>query len=78
MRIAGIDAGRVTNIDLVEHDGSLRAQVRIALPTTLYKKLKQDVKVTIQPSLTGTAAREHRRVRAVERRLAERASGAGG
>jgi phospholipid/cholesterol/gamma-HCH transport system substrate-binding protein len=55
VRIAGIDAGRVTNIDLVEHEGSLRAQVRIAMPTHLYKKLKQDVKVTIQPSLTGTA-----------------------
>lgn len=55
VRIAGIDAGRVVDIDLVEHEGSLRARVKIALPATLYKKLKQDVKVTIQPSLTGSS-----------------------
>jgi phospholipid/cholesterol/gamma-HCH transport system substrate-binding protein len=29
--------------------------VRIDLPTYLYKKLRQDVKVTIQPSLTGSS-----------------------
>jgi phospholipid/cholesterol/gamma-HCH transport system substrate-binding protein len=55
VRIAGIDAGRVVDIDLIEHEGSLRARVRIALPATLYKKLRQDVKVTIQPSLTGSS-----------------------
>ena len=55
VRIAGIDSGRVVHIDLIEHDGSLRARVRIALPIALYKKLKQDVKVTIQPSLTGSS-----------------------
>ena len=53
VRIAGIDAGRVVEIDLMEYEGSLRARVRIALPTHLAKKLRQDVKVTIQPSLTG-------------------------
>lgn len=55
VRIAGIDAGRVVDIDLIEHEGSLRARVKIALPTHLYKKLRQDVKVTIQPSLTGSS-----------------------
>ena len=53
VRIAGIDSGQVVDVDLAEHDGSLRARVRIALPVRLFKKLKQDVKVAIQPSLTG-------------------------
>ena len=53
VRIAGIDAGRVVDIDLFEYEGSLRARVRISLPVKLAKKLKQDVKITIQPSLTG-------------------------
>lgn len=53
VRIAGIDAGRVADIDLIEYEGTLRARVRITLPTHLAKKLRQDVKVTIQPSLTG-------------------------
>ncbi len=53
VRIAGIDVGRVDSIDLVEYEDSLRARVKIAMPTHLAKKLHQDVKVTIQPSLTG-------------------------
>jgi phospholipid/cholesterol/gamma-HCH transport system substrate-binding protein len=53
VRIAGIDAGRVVAVDLDDSEGSLRARARIAIPTSLAKKLKQDVKITIQPSLTG-------------------------
>ncbi len=53
VRIAGIDAGRVNDIDLIEYEGTLRARVRISVPVRLAKKLKQDVKITIQPSLTG-------------------------
>jgi phospholipid/cholesterol/gamma-HCH transport system substrate-binding protein len=53
VRIAGLDAGNVIDLSLVEVDGALRAQVRLSLPTTLLKKLKQDVKVTIVPGLTG-------------------------
>jgi phospholipid/cholesterol/gamma-HCH transport system substrate-binding protein len=53
VRVAGIDAGRVIDIDLVEYEGTIRARVRIALPVHLAKKLRQDVKVTIQPNLTG-------------------------
>ena len=53
VRIAGIDSGQVVDVDLADHKGSLRARVRIALPVRLFKKLKQDVKVAIQPSLTG-------------------------
>ncbi len=53
VRIAGIDSGHVSAIDLIDFEGSMRARVRIALPKLLASKLKQDVKVTIQPSLTG-------------------------
>lgn len=54
VRIAGIDAGQVVGVELSdESDGSLRARVRIALPTKLAKKLRQDVKITIQSGLTG-------------------------
>jgi phospholipid/cholesterol/gamma-HCH transport system substrate-binding protein len=53
VRIAGIDAGRVQDIDLVDHEGFLQARVRITLPVHLARKLRQDVKITIQPSLTG-------------------------
>jgi phospholipid/cholesterol/gamma-HCH transport system substrate-binding protein len=55
VRVAGIDAGRVVDIDLIEYEGSLRARVRLAVPVQLARKLKQDVKVTIQPNLTGNA-----------------------
>ncbi len=53
VRVAGLDTGNVTDLDLVEVEGSLRARVRITLPANLVKKLRQDVKVTIQPALTG-------------------------
>src|SRR5262249_28864195 len=45
--------GRVVDITLTEIEGTLWARVRIALPTTLAAKLRQDVQVTIQPSLAG-------------------------
>src|SRR3954467_12054964 len=44
-RVAGLDAGRVTDINLTEIEGTLWARVRIALPTALANKLRQDVKV---------------------------------
>ena len=53
VRIAGIDAGRVVDVDLIEYEGTLRARARVALPTHLALKLKQDVTITIQPALTG-------------------------
>ncbi len=53
VRIAGLDAGNVIDLSLVEVDGSLRAQVKLSLPANLLKKLRQDVKVTIVPGLTG-------------------------
>jgi phospholipid/cholesterol/gamma-HCH transport system substrate-binding protein len=53
VRVAGLDAGRVVDINLTEIEGTLWARVRIALPTALAGKLRQDVKVTIQASLAG-------------------------
>jgi phospholipid/cholesterol/gamma-HCH transport system substrate-binding protein len=53
VRVAGLDTGNVVDTDMVEVDGMLRAKVRISLPASLVKKLRQDVKVTIQPALTG-------------------------
>ncbi len=53
VRVAGLDAGNVVDLDLVEVEGTLRARVRISLPANLVKKLKQDVKVSITPGLTG-------------------------
>ncbi|WP_422925210.1 MlaD family protein [Singulisphaera sp. PoT] len=55
VRIAGIDAGRVSDIDLTEIDGTLRAKLKISLPVRLAKKLRQDVKITIQESLAGSS-----------------------
>ncbi len=53
VRVAGLDTGNVVKVDLVEVEGMLRARVRISLPATLVKKLRQDLKVSIQPALTG-------------------------
>jgi phospholipid/cholesterol/gamma-HCH transport system substrate-binding protein len=54
VRVAGIDAGRVVDLDLTDQiDGFLRVRVKLALPTELAKKLRQDVKITIQASLAG-------------------------
>jgi phospholipid/cholesterol/gamma-HCH transport system substrate-binding protein len=53
VRVAGLDAGRVEAVDLIEVEGTLRARVRISLPTNLAGKLRQDVKVTIESSLAG-------------------------
>jgi phospholipid/cholesterol/gamma-HCH transport system substrate-binding protein len=53
VRVAGLDTGNVVDVDLVEVEGMLRARVRISLPTALVKKLRQDVKVSIVPALTG-------------------------
>ncbi len=53
VRVAGLDTGNVVDVDLVEVEGTLRARVRMSLPASLVKKLRQDVKVTIVPGLTG-------------------------
>lgn len=53
VRVAGLDAGNVVDLDLVKSEERLCARVRISLPTNLLEKLPQDVKVTISPGLTG-------------------------
>jgi phospholipid/cholesterol/gamma-HCH transport system substrate-binding protein len=53
VRVAGLDTGNVVDVDLVEVEGTLRARVRVSLPAALVKKLRQDVKVSIVPALTG-------------------------
>jgi phospholipid/cholesterol/gamma-HCH transport system substrate-binding protein len=53
VRIAGLDAGNVVDLSLVEVEGTLRARVRLSMPALLLKKLRQDVKVTVVPGLTG-------------------------
>ncbi len=53
VRVAGIDAGRVTSVDLAPVDGILRARVRLAIPAEIADRLRQDVKITIEAGLTG-------------------------
>jgi phospholipid/cholesterol/gamma-HCH transport system substrate-binding protein len=54
VRVAGLDTGNVVDVDLVEDEERiLRARIRISLPARLVKKLRQDMKVSIQPALTG-------------------------
>ena len=53
VRVAGLDSGRVTGVDLAEVDGELRARVRLSVPSDLVARLRQDVKITVQEGLTG-------------------------
>ncbi len=53
VRVAGLDTGNVVDVSVVEVKGRSVPCVRITLPSNLVKKLREDVKVTIQPALTG-------------------------
>lgn len=53
VRVAGLNAGRVSAVDLADHEGQLRARIRLTVPSDLAARLKQDAIVTIQASLTG-------------------------
>lgn len=54
VRVAGIDAGRVSAIELdASPEGTLRARVRLSLPADLASRLRQDARITIQSGLTG-------------------------
>jgi phospholipid/cholesterol/gamma-HCH transport system substrate-binding protein len=55
VRVAGIDAGRVTAVELAEVEGTLRARLRISIPLDLAQMLRQDVKIAIESGLTGTS-----------------------
>ena len=53
VRIAGLDAGRVVDIDLTEIEGTLWRGSGSRCRRSWPSKLRQDVKVTIQASLAG-------------------------
>ncbi|QEH36760.1 mce related protein [Aquisphaera giovannonii] len=53
VRVAGLDAGNVVDLDLVKVKDVLCARVRISLPANLLEKLPQDSKISISPGLTG-------------------------
>jgi phospholipid/cholesterol/gamma-HCH transport system substrate-binding protein len=53
VRVAGVDAGRVTAVELTPVEGVLRARVRLSVPADLAARLRADLKITIQASLTG-------------------------
>ncbi len=53
VRVAGIDAGRVTSVELSEYEGVLHAHVRILMPEEIANRLRQDVQITVESGLTG-------------------------
>ncbi|HEU5116346.1 MAG TPA: MlaD family protein [Isosphaeraceae bacterium] len=53
VRVAGIDAGRVTSVELSEYEGVLHAHVRILMPEEIAERLRQDVQITVESGLTG-------------------------
>ena len=53
VRIAGVESGRVVGVTLAEVEGSLRARVRLAVPTDLAQRMKEDARIAIESSLTG-------------------------
>ena len=53
VRVAGIEAGRVQAVELVEREGELWARVRITLPADIADRLRQDVRITVESGLTG-------------------------
>ncbi|WP_165230299.1 MlaD family protein [Aquisphaera insulae] len=53
VRVAGLDAGNVVDLDLVKVKNVLCARVRISMPASLLEKLPADSKISISPGLTG-------------------------
>lgn len=53
VRVAGIDAGRVTSVELAEYEGVLHARVRILMPEEIADRLRQDVQIAVESGLTG-------------------------
>ncbi|RUL86757.1 MlaD family protein [Tautonia sociabilis] len=56
VRIAGLEAGRVSAVDIVEHEGALRARVRLSIASDLAGRLKQDAVIVIAAGLTGQSS----------------------
>ena len=55
VRVAGLDAGRVSAVDLTEIDGVLHAKATLTIPKDLAERLRQDAKITIVAGITGQA-----------------------
>ena len=55
VRVAGLDAGRVSAVNLTEIDGVLHAKVTLTIPKDLAERLRQDAKITIVAGITGQA-----------------------
>jgi phospholipid/cholesterol/gamma-HCH transport system substrate-binding protein len=53
VRVAGVDAGRVLAVRLVQTDDGLRVRLTLTLPAEVADHLRQDVQIAIQPGLTG-------------------------
>lgn len=56
VRIAGLEAGRVSGVDIVEYEGALRARVRLSIGSDLAGRLKQDAVIVIASGLTGQSS----------------------
>jgi phospholipid/cholesterol/gamma-HCH transport system substrate-binding protein len=56
VRIAGLEAGRVAGVDIVEHEGNLRARVQLSIASDLAGRLKQDAVIVIASGLTGQSS----------------------
>ncbi|WP_169972943.1 MlaD family protein [Tautonia rosea] len=56
VRIAGLEAGRVSDVDIVDHEGALRARVRLSIAQDLASRLKQDAVIVIVSGLTGSSS----------------------
>ncbi len=56
VRVSGLDAGRVTRVDIVERDGGLRARVRIAISAEIAAQLKQDAMISVKNGITGSTS----------------------
>lgn len=53
VRVAGVDAGRVSAVELAEVEGVLCARVRVSMPVEVAERLRQDVQITVESGLTG-------------------------
>ena len=79
VRVAGLDAGQRRRPRPGRGRGDACGRGSGSrCPTSLVKKLRQDVKITIKPGLTGHEPREHRLVGQVGRRAGARAVDPGG
>lgn len=56
VRIAGLEAGRVSAVDITDYEGAIRARVRLSIGRDLASRLKQDAVIVINAGLTGSSS----------------------